>query len=180
MERATYERILKREEIDVGGGLTATMTMSMVLGEKHAADWIYAANTGVTGDRAFLAAYSGKIVEVMGSGIPTRVIDIGAVPRHIIEAPGHLYILTDTRLYVLDGERLEALVDVFDAGDLIVGTAGFGLLQAKAFTWHSPTGRVLGLVQTRDPIRRILSTAHGLILETRQHRAVVEGVDLLW
>jgi hypothetical protein len=180
VERATYERILKRDAVDVGGGLTANVTVSMIMGEKQAADWIYAANSGATSDRVFLAAYSGKIVEVTGSGVPKRVIDIGAVPRQIIETAAHLYILTDTRLYVLGGELLEALVDVFDAGDLIVGETGFGLLQSKTFTWHSPKGRVLGLAHTKDPIRRVLSTPHGLILETRQHRAVVEGPQSLW
>jgi hypothetical protein len=180
VERVTYERILKRQHVDIGGALSANMTLSMVTGEKQAADWIYAANAGMSGDRAFLAAYSGKIVEVTGPGIPVRVIDIGAVPRQIIETTEHLYILTDTRLYVLAGERLEALVDVFEAGDLIVGASGFGLLQAKGFSWYSPTGRVLGMVQSKDPIRRVVSSALGLVIETRQHRLVVEGANVLW
>ncbi len=186
VERVTYEKILRheRKEFPINGmphgahGLD--ITLSMAVSEKHAADWIYAANFGSSDNRVFLAGYSGKVVEVSDRGIPVRAYDLGAVPRQIIETGLHLYLLTDTRLYVVSGDRLEALVDVFDRGGLVVGDTGFGLLESKVFSWFSPTGRRVGQVRTKDPIRRVLSAPHALVIETRQHRATVAGAPSWW
>jgi hypothetical protein len=56
-----------------------------------------------TDQGAFLAGYSGKIVQVDSDGRPVRVYDIGSVPRRIVDTGDFLYFLTDTRLYVLQG-----------------------------------------------------------------------------
>jgi hypothetical protein len=108
------------------------------------------------------------------------VYDIGAVPRQIADAGQHLYVLTDTRLYVLSGDSLVAVVDVYDRGQVMVGETGFGLLESKAWTWFSPEGSVVGSVTTRDPIRRVLSTPDGVIVETRRHRTLVRGAPSWW
>jgi hypothetical protein len=157
--------------------VTVTITMQ---GRSLGADWIYAANFARAGHGAFLAGYSGRVVEVDASGMPIRVYDIGSVPRHIAETPMHRYILTDTRLYVLRQDSLEALVDVFAQGNLIVGDTGFGLLEPKRFQWFTPTGQLLGLVETRDPIRRTYSGPAGLVVETRTQRAVISGAQSWW
>ena len=112
--------------------------------------------------------------------LPLRIYDIGSVPLYVIETPSHRYILTDTRLYVLCQDQLEALVDVFDEGKLIVGETGFGLLQPKQFQWFTPTGRLLGHVRTRDPIRRTYSGPAGLVVETRTHRGIISGAPSWW
>lgn len=175
LEHVSYEKVLHRERY---GGLDLTFSMSV--GEKQAADWIYAANFASTDNRVYLAGYSGKVIEFAAEGRPLRVYDIGSVPRQIVETSRHLYILTDTRLYVLDGDRLIALHDVFDQGRLIVGNSGFGLLETKAFSWHTPTGERVGGVQTKDPIRRVFRTNAGLIVETRQNRAIIVGAPHWW
>jgi hypothetical protein len=179
-ERVSYQQILHQSQVKFADGRTVTLTMTMGTGGAFGADWIYAANFARTGCGAFLAGYSGKVVEVDPSGIPLRVYDIGAVPRHIAETPSHRYILTDTRLYVLGQNQLDALVDVFEQGDLIVGNTGFGLLQSKQFQWFTPTGQLLGQVETRDPIRRAYSAPAGLVVETRTYRAVISGAPSWW
>ena len=180
VEQVAYEKVLHRTSVDAGHSHTVEMSFGLVASEKTAADWIYAANFASSDNRVYLASYSGKIVEVSEEGIPVRTYDIGAVPRHIAETESHLYLLTDTRLYVLEGDRLHALVDVFDAGDLLIAELGFGLLETKSFTWFSPSGRSLGAVRTKEPIRRVLTTPAGLIIETRQHRATVGGAPSWW
>lgn len=180
LEEITYERILSRTTLDVGSGQRVEFSIGMVMSEKGAADWIYAANFGANDNRAFLAGYSGKVVEVSEGGTALRAYDIGAVPRHIAETDSHLYLLTDTRLYVLSGDRLDALVDVFGQGDLVIGETGFGLLESKVFSWFTPTGRRLGSVRTKDPLRRVFSLPASLVVETRQHRAVVKGPPSWW
>ena len=183
VERVTYEQVLSTTRVSVpdgrGGEVELGFSISMGVSEKFAADWIYAANLGKDG-RAYLAGYSGKVVVVSARGIPERVYDVGAVPRHIVDAGEHLYILTDTRLYVIAGDRLEALVDVFGAGHLIAGDRGFALLEPKALTWYTPDGRRVGRVRSKDPLRRATSASSGLLVETRQHRAHDVGAASWW
>jgi hypothetical protein len=178
IERVTYQQALQHSSITLPDGIKVTMTIQV--GGAFGADWIYAANFGHAGHSTFLAGYSGRVIEVDASGIPLRVYDIGAVPRRVAKTPSHRYILTDTRLYVLSQDQLEALVDVFDQGKLIVGDSGFGLLQPKQFQWFTPNGRLLGQVQTRDPIRRTYSGPAGLVVETRTHRGTISGAPSWW
>jgi len=180
VETATYQRILSTHLVDVPGGGRLQISIGLGMSEKSAADWIYAANFGWRDNRVFVASYSGKVVEVSSSGTPVRVYDIGAVPRHIADTGAFLYLLTDTRLYVLAGERLEGVIDVFDRGDLLLADRGFGLLGTRLFTWFSPEGRRIGGASTKDPIRRVFSTDSGLVIETRQHRGTIAGAPPWW
>jgi len=183
VEQVTYEQVLSTVRVPVpdgrGGEVEMSFSISMGVGEKFASDWIYAANLGKDG-RAYLAGYSGKVAVVSPQGIPERVYDVGAVPQHIVDAGEHLYVLTDTRLYVLAGDRLEALVDVYGAADVVVADRGFALLEPKALTWFTPSGQRVGAVRTKDPLRRAVSVPQGMIIETRQHRAIVHGAPAWW
>jgi len=144
-----------------------------------AQDWVYGASFLAHGAGAFLATYSGKVVEVNGAGVPVRVYDVGTVPYEIVDAGDYLYFLTPTRLYVLESrDRLIALVDVFRQGRLLVTATGFGLLDKKCFQWFTPSGVKIGEIITRDPIRALYDSDDGAILETRQHRTIVSGLRL--
>jgi len=132
IERVTmYEDLTRRQTIAGPSGVE--LTINITVGPLHAADWIYAATFGEDG-RVYLASYSGRVVEVSLEGSPVRGYDIGAVPRHVADTSHHFYLLTDTRLYVLKGDQLVALLDVFKQGQLIVADAGLGLLDQKSFT----------------------------------------------
>ena len=109
-----------------------------------------------------------------------RAYDIGAVPRRIVDTGDYLYLLTDTRLYVIRDDALHALIDTFEAGDLVVAQTGFGLLERKRLRWFHEDGRYLGSVVSKDPIRRIYSSNDRMIVETRQRRAVIDGVPAFW
>lgn len=174
-----FKRELDRHAFEADG-LTFTVTMGLQAGEKFAADWIYAASFAASSHGAYLAGYSGRVVEVDERGEGVRVYDIGAVPRQIIDTGRHLYLLTDTRLYVLRGNALCALVDTFDGGDLLVAENGFGLLEKKRMRWFSPAGDYIGSVATRDPIRRVYFSHGRLIVETRQGRAEISGAPNWW
>lgn len=179
IDRVTmYEDVTSRQTV-TGPTSEISITMSITVGPLHAADWIYTAHFG-EGGRVYLAGYSGRIVEVGPEGTRVRAYDIGAVPRHVAETLQYLYLLTDTRLYVLKGEQLVALLDVFEQGRLIVTDAGVGLLAEKAFTWLSPSGQLIGTVRSRDPIRRVLRTTAGLLIESRQKRALIQGAPVWW
>jgi len=180
LETTTYQKILSTAIVEVPGGGRIQISFGMGGSEKSVSDWIYAANFGWRDSRTYLASYSGKVVEVSSSGTPVRVYDIGAVPRHIADTGAYLYLLTDTRLYVLAGERLEGLIDVFDRGDFLLAERGFGLVAPKSFTWFSPAGQRIGAASTKDPIRRVFSSVDGLIIETRQHRARIAGAPAWW
>lgn len=180
IEQVTYHQVLSQEVVALGDGMEIEVSFSLVRSEKSAADWIYAANFGGQDHRAYLASYGGKVVEVSEAGEPVCVYDIGAVPRHVSDAGEFTYILTDTRLYVLRGERLYALIDIVDKGGLTIGEEGFALQESRTWTWYGPEGARKGQVRTRDPIRRVRWSPDGLIVETRRHRAVVTGAPPWW
>jgi hypothetical protein len=115
------------------------------------------------------------VVLIDESGRGVRVYDIGSVPRRIVDTGDYLYLLTDTRIYVLHDDALHALVDTFVGGYLIRALTGFGLLEKKRLRWFSKDGRYLGSVVSKEPIRRVYSTGEGMAVETRQRRAVVQG-----
>ena len=176
---ATFVREVERTELDVGG-LRLAVTVGMQVGEIQAADWIYAASFAASSDSVYRAGYSGRVVLVDGHGKGVRIYDIGSVPRRIVDTGEYLYLLTDTRLYVLRDDALHALVDTFDGGESVVAQTGFGLLEKKRLRWFREDGRYLGSVASKDPIRRVYSTGEGVIVETRQRRIVVEGVPDWW
>jgi len=176
---ATFVREIDRTEFSAGG-LTFTISMRMQGGELQASDWVYAAGFAAGSDAAYLASYSGRVVLVDENGYGMRAYDIGSVPRRIVDTGSYLYLLTDTRLYVLRDDVLHALVDTGDGGDLVVAQTGFGLLEKKRLRWFSEDGQYLGSVISRDPIRRVYSRKDGMVIETRQRRAVVSGAPAWW
>ena len=180
IESATHEQLLHKIVIPMEGGQSVTLTIFLGMGGSFGTDWIYAANFAYEGASSFLAGYSGRVVEISPQGRPVRVYDVGSIPLQINQTPTGLYILTPTRLYVLQGDRLQALVDVFDQGRLVVTHKGFGLLQSKQFRWYTPDGVEVGSVQTKDPIRRVFHAGHALTVETRTHRALIEGIGAWW
>lgn len=142
-------------------------------------DWVYGASFQSEGGGAFLATYSGKVIEIDGSGKPMLIYDVGIVPDEIVEADNYLYILTSTRLYVIEERRnIVAFIDIFKQGRLLVTQSGFGLLDNKLFQWFLPNGQKVGGIESIHPIRSIYNSAEGVVVETRQHSAVVKGFVL--
>lgn len=176
---ATLERQMSRSEIEVGG-VTFSVSIGLQVGEIPASDWIYAAAFAAQSDAVYLAGYSGRVFLVDDRGEAKRVYDIGSVPRRIVDTGNYLYLLTDTRLYVLQDDTLHALVDTFDGGDLIVAQTAFGLLEKKRLRWFRDDGRHLGTVLSKDPIRRVYTTGKGMVVESRQRRAHIQGVPTWW
>jgi len=171
----TYFRRKAPDQVIEAGPLR----LEIWLPSSSAQDWVYGASFMAHGAGAFLATYSGKVVEVDGAGVPVRVYDVGTVPNEIVETDNYLYFLTPTRLYVLEQrDRLVALLDVFHQGKLLVTATGFGILDSKCFQWFTPSGDKIGEVITRDPIRALYDSDDGAVLETRQHRTVVSGLRL--
>lgn len=176
---ATFVREMERTELEAGG-LRFTVSVGLQVREIHASDWIYAAGFAANSDAVYLAGYSGRVVLVDDDGEGVRVYDIGSVPRRIVDTGDYLYLLTDTRLYVLHDDALHALVDTFDGGDLIVAQTAFGLVEKKRLRWFREDGRYLGSVVSKDPIRRVYSMDDGMVVETRQRRTLVKGIPAWW
>ncbi len=164
----------------LGHGVTVTIDVQFGSSEQYACDWVYAAAFAAGSDAAYVASYSGRVVLVDDNGRPQRVYDIGSVPTQIIDTGDYLYLLTGTRLYVIQNNALCALVDTYEKGTLVVAQTGFGLLQNKRFRWYRQDGRYLGSVLTKAPIRRVYSNNYTMTVETRQRRAVIQGVPTWW
>lgn len=69
---------------------------------------------------------------------------------------------------------------MYGASDVVVADRGFALLEPKVMTWFTPAGQRVGTVRSKDPVRRVMSTSGGLIVETRQHRARITGAPSWW
>ena len=176
---ARYEQVMSASRIKADD-LDCTIFMSMVGGEADAADWIYAASFAGHSREVFLAGYSGKVVHLDQAGLPLRVYDIGSVPRSIADTGDFLYVLTDTRLYVLQGDVLHALIDTQGAGEVIVGETGFALIENRRLRWYRENGEHLGSVIAKEPIRRAYHTGEDLVVETRQRRARIANAPCWW
>lgn len=155
------------------------VTVSYQAGEKQASDWIYAASFSSDGG-AFLAGYSGRIVQTDRSGNPVRAFDIGSVPQRIANTGKYLYFLTSTRLYILQGTALVRVMDVYEEGEFVAGQEGFGLLEKKRFRWFTEEGELVGEVRTKRPIRRVYPDQDGIVVETRMRRARITGAPRWW
>lgn len=140
------------------------------------ADWIYAAAFSGTGETALLGTYAGRIVRVDRDGTPTTIYDVGSVPVRIIETEAFLYVMTTTRLYVLDGDRMVALEDCSAKCDLLVGGGMVLLVESKGVRVFAEDGRPLGIALTKTPIRRAYVDETDLVIETRTHRGRFRGV----
>ncbi|HUP21313.1 MAG TPA: DnaJ domain-containing protein [Thermoanaerobaculia bacterium] len=174
-----YEKRLGQTSFQVGDH-NVSVSFSMQVSELHAADWINAAAFAGRSNEAFLASASGQIVLVSADGDPLRVFQTGTAPHRIADTGDFLYFLTDTRLYVLRGETLHAVVDTSDGGDLIIAQRGIGLLEKNRFRWLNEDGSYVGAVLSRDPIRRVYWTPSGLVVESRQKRATIAGPVSWW
>ena len=142
-------------------------------------DWVYGASFDATGEGAFLASYSGKVVRVDKTGLPLCIYDLGSIADEITESGEYLYLKTLTRLYVIkNGSELVTLMDIYKKGMLLVSNSGFGLVSGKSFKWYSQSGKPQGEVLAKHPIRAIYSSASGAVIETRQNRAVINGLEL--
>lgn len=116
---ATFIREMGAWILDVDG-VGITMSVSMEVDEFHATDWIYAAGFAAASGAVYLAGYSGRIVLIDEKGGGVRGYDVGSVPHKIVDTGDYLYLLTNTRLYVLHDDELHAVVDTIDRGDLFI------------------------------------------------------------
>lgn len=142
-------------------------------------DWIYASGFADDQLHVYLGSYAGKIVKVDLKGIPLMVYDVSNTPRWIIDTSDYLYIQTDTRLYIIrNGDELVDIKDIKRKEKLIVGDEGFGLVGNKFLKWFNEDGKDIGTITTKDPIRAVYLSRQNMIVETRQHRAVLKLSDV--
>lgn len=176
-ETVYYEKVQDSRTIEVDG-LELTLTMSM--GTDSMGDWLYASSFSSAGGTSYVGSYSGKVVELSPGGKSLRVYDVGNAPERIVDTGTELFIQTRTRLYVLRGEALHAVIDIYREGDLVIGQTGFGLVSEKSFRWFEPDGSFVGEVTTRHPIRLIHPIPGGILVSTRQHSVEVKGPPAWW
>ena len=157
------------------GGVKFSIDFNFGQGSPYACDWIYAASFADCSNSVHLASYGGHVVVVDEEGEGLRVYDLGGVPRRVVDTGEYLYIVTTNRLYVLRGDVLSAVIDR-SLGEPILASSGFGLLEKKRIRWFDGSGAFLGQAASKDPIRRVYRATYGMVVETRQHRAVISGI----
>ncbi|MCY3699915.1 MAG: DnaJ domain-containing protein [Gemmatimonadetes bacterium] len=177
-EARTFISVDSKQTIPLAGGLS--LEVSMGTSEAFASDWIYAATFGGSNDSVYLASYSGRVVEVDAQGEARRFFDVGNTPVQIVDTGHHLYIQTHTRLYIITGTQLQRVIDVPARTQLIVVENGFGLMGPKWLRWHSNVGVPQGCIVARDPIRRVYWREGAGVVETRQHRVRILGMEKWW
>lgn len=169
-ERTVFDYRKRPDYVSTVGRITISITYQTGTPK----DWIYASGFSVDQKHVYLGSYAGKIIKINQLGMPIKVYDISNTPRRIIDTGDYLYILTDTRLYILaNGEALVDLVDVWDKEKLIVGDNSFGFLGYKHLRWFNETGKSIGMVATKHPIRAVYTLGKDVVVETRQNRAIL-------
>jgi hypothetical protein len=116
------------------------------------------------------------VVRVDREGTPIALYDVGSAPVRIIETKAYLYVMTTTRLYVLNGDRLVALEDCSGKCDLLVCGEQVLLVEAKGVRVFTQDGKPLGIALTKAPIRRAYVEEGDLVIETRTHRGRFRGI----
>lgn len=153
---------------------THGFTISVTLSTGNPQDWIYASAFAADSKHAYLGSYAGKIVKINQVCEPVLVYDVASTPRSIIDTGDYLYILTNTRLYILkNGDDLIDIIDIKSNVKLIVGDKGFGLLGEKHLKWYNEDGVKIGILATKNPIRSVYLSEGNIIVETRQHRGTL-------
>jgi hypothetical protein len=101
-ERTVFDYIKKPDYEYTIGGDTVSITLNIGIPQ----DWIYASGYAMDQKHVYLGTYAGKIVKIDENGVPQSIHDVSNTPRAIIDTGDYLYILTDTRLYILrNGEE---------------------------------------------------------------------------
>lgn len=167
---------LDPEQLDGSGAGDDGFEIVISFGAAAQADWIYAAAFSGTGETALLGTYAGRVVRVDQNGTPTTIYDVGSVPSRIIETEAFLYVVTSTRLYVLDGDQLVALEDCSAKCDLLVGGGMVLLVESKGVRVFAEDGQALGTALTKAPIRRAFVDDGDLVIETRTQRGRFRGI----
>jgi hypothetical protein len=135
-------------------------------------DWIYASGCSADGQHTYLGGYSGKIVKVDNQGRPCFVLDVGSVPREIIDVGTMLYVTTDTRAYIIDQDlKLVNFVDIYKEGKFVALSDGFALFSNKNLKLFSLSGVLQNHIRAKHPIRAFYIGEEDIVVETRQHRA---------
>jgi len=151
----------------------------------HNRDWICSVCLdGNEPETNYFSTHSGKVVQVH-KGKPIHVFDLGAFccAYEIAVTKNYIYLLTFThsyyQLYVLSkGGKIIRTINIYDKVRLIISSKGFGLLFHKILHWYKSEGVKLGEIHAKNPIRLIYSISDGMIVETRQHRAIINGIQL--
>ncbi len=137
-------------------------------------DWIYAASISNKTGGTYLGTYSGKVIKLDAFGEPEYALDVANVPMEIIESENYIYILTTTRLYIVDEKlALVNLIDVHGQGKLAVSTEGFGLYANKSLSWYTTSGKFRFSLGTKHPLCTFYISNGCMVVETRQHRAYI-------
>ena len=157
------------------GGVKFSVNFNFGQSNPFARDWIYAASFADCSNSAYVASYGGRVVVVDKEGQGLRVYDLGGVPRRVVDTDEYLYMATGNRLCVLHGDAPSTVIDT-SLGEPILASGGLGLLEKKRMSWFDESGAFLGQVTSKDPIRRVYRATHGMVVETRQHRAVISGL----
>lgn len=173
---AEYSSLFSSDHAN-SGRKRAEYTVEVSLDIRQDADWIYSSSFAADGASTYLAGYSGVVIKTDGAGNGQLIYDVGNVPRRIVDRRDYLYLLTDTRLYVLRDEALCQIVDTYEASDIIVDQGGFWLWERTRIRRFGKTGEYLGAVVSQDPIRRVYFRSDVTIVETRRHRAAIYGIS---
>ena len=197
--RVRYRQLARAHHPDINSGSDETMKAVNVASERltglgpdqlaangeieimisfgTGADWIYAAAFSGNGETALLGTYAGRVVRINRDGAPIAIYDVGSVPVRIIETEAYLYVMTATRLYVLDGQRLVALEDCSGKSDLLVCENHVLLVEARGVRVFTNDGRPLGIALAKAPIRRAYIQEGNLVIETRTQRAFFHAIN---
>ena len=159
---------------------TIRLDTAIRVDEAWVADRINCATFSARGNCVYVGTVSGKVVQVNRDGSPVRVFNIVGVPTRIIHTGEWLYVVTRNRLVIMSESEVVDVIGRDEKAEVIVVPRGLGLLGTRELRWFAPDGKRRGAVLARHPIRRAYWRSDALVVETRQHRVRIGGVEPWW
>jgi hypothetical protein len=135
-------------------------------------NWIYGGGISVDNESVYLGTYSGKAIKINSKGKPIYTLDVGNVIFECFDNQKFVYILTTTRLYIVNhSAELINIIDVTHLGKITHFQNSIIFKNNKNITAISLDGKKMFKVYAKNPIRNFYWKEGNFIVESRTHKS---------
>lgn len=139
-------------------------------------NWISTLCFNKNGEKLYFGTIGGKIVEINLYGKPIKYSDIDNPPSKIFPGKQNIYVLTDTRLYIINNYNLINIKDIYNQGNIKIHQQGFWISSKNKVQFFSSYGKLKFEMLSTNPIRSIYFENYNLIVKSRRSKAIIKNL----